>query len=134
MTNKPILALVVSRSGPLQDGLLALMTTTPQISAVLVAEDGNSALRMVENHQPALIILDMTLSRVQVVIKEVKTRWPHKQLIVIVKEIAQQKEAEASGVDNVLLEGFPAQKLVAIVEKLIDGGEETPLVQADTDG
>jgi DNA-binding NarL/FixJ family response regulator len=110
------------------------MTTTPQISAVLVAEDANSALRMVENHQPALIILGLSLSRVQAIIKEIKTRWPRKHLIVIVEDVDQQKAAEASGADNVLLEGFPTQKLVVIVERIIDGREDTPPVQADTDG
>jgi DNA-binding NarL/FixJ family response regulator len=132
MTDKSILALVVSSSGPSQNGLLALMTTIPPISAVLVAEEVNSALRMVENHQPALIILDMAERRkelvhdvgpcslkVQDVIKQIKTQWPHIHLIVLVEDIALQKEAETSGADSALLKGFSAQKLVALIEDLL---------------
>lgn len=123
MTNKSIFALVVSGIGPLQDGLLALMTTIPQISAMLVAEEANSALRMVENHQPSLIILDMSLPKMQEVITEIKTQWPQIHLIVVVENTAQQNEVEGSGVDNVLLKGFPAAKLVALIEDLLSQGE-----------
>jgi predicted SpoU family rRNA methylase len=42
--------------------------------------------------------------------------------------------AEASGADNVLLKGFPAQKLVAIVENLIERGGGHSLVQTDSGG
>ncbi len=134
MSSQSILALVVSSSGSIQDGLLALMTTIPSISAVLVAEDVNSTLRLVEYHQPALIILDLTLRRVQDVIKEIKTQWPHIHLIALAEDILQQEEAKASGSDSVLLMGFPAQKLVDIIENSIDSRADTPLVQTNGEG
>jgi len=131
MTNKPILALVVSSSGTLQNGLLALITTIPSISAVLVAEDVKSTLRMVENHQPALVILDISAPDMQDVIKQIKELYPHIHLIVLADDIAQGKEAEELEVDNVLIKGFSAYKLVAIVENLIDRREEPPPVQVN---
>ena len=134
MTNKPILALVVSSSGTLQNGLLALITTIPSISAVLVAEDVNSTLRMVENHQPALVILDMSSLEVQDVINEIKNQWPHISVIVLAEDITQQKDAETSGADSVLLKGFPAQKLITIVETVFDRREDTLLFQENTEG
>ena len=134
MTNKSVLALVVSSSGVLQNGLLALMTTIPQISAVLVAEDINSTLRMVENHQPALILLDMTLPDMQEVIKQIKEQCPRIHLIVLAEDITQQEQAKASGADSVLLSGFSAKKLLAIVENTINCQENTPPVQANTEG
>ena len=134
MTNKSILALVVSNPGSLQNGLLALMTTIPQISSVLVAEEVDAALRMVENHQPALIILDMSLPKVQEVIKQIKEQCPQIHLIVLAEDIAQQKEIEAFGVGSVLLKGFSAQKLIAIVENVLDQRGDTPPVQSNTEG
>jgi len=125
MTNKSILALVVSSSGSLQNGLLALMTTIPSVSAVLVAEDSNSALRMVENHQPALVILDMPSLNVQDVIKKIKDLCPRIHLIVLAEDVAQQKAVDSYGADSVLLKGFPAQKLIAIVEDLTRKVEES---------
>jgi DNA-binding response OmpR family regulator len=134
MTHKSILALVLSTSGTLQNGLLALMTTIPQISSVLVVEEVDATLRMVQNHQPALIILDISLPKVQEVVKQIKEQCDHVPLIVLAEDTKQQREIETFGVDNVLLKGFPAQKLIAIVENLIDQREKAPLAQPDTEG
>ena len=118
MTNKTILTLVISIPGDFQNGLLALMTTIPHLSAVLVAEDLKSAWRMIENHQPALTILDSASIPVCEVIQKIKIQWPQIHLIVLVEDIPQQKEAEESGADSVLVKGFPAQKLVKVIENL----------------
>ena len=73
MTKKTILALVVASSTSLQNGLLALMTTIPQVRTIFVAEGFYAALRMVENHQPALIILDSaSLNRINAIPYEFK--------------------------------------------------------------
>ena len=134
MTNKSFLALVISSPDSLQNGLLALLTTISPISALLVADDIHSALRMVENHQPALIILDISLSNVQEVVKQIKEQCSQIHLIVLVEDTVQQKIAEESGADSVLIKGFSAQKLIAIVESLIDQREDTPLPQTETEG
>ncbi len=134
MTNKSLLTLIVSSSGDLQNGLLALMTTIPPISAVLVVEDINSALRMAENHKPALIILDMSLPDMLDIIKQVKEQCPHVHLIVLVEDTVEEKEVEESGADSVLLKGFSAQKLIAIVENLIDRQGALPQVQTNPEG
>jgi DNA-binding NarL/FixJ family response regulator len=134
MTRKTVLALVVSSSGVLQNGLLALMTTIPQISAVLVAEDVTSTMRMVKNHQPALIILDMTLPNIKEVIKQIKEGCPRIHLIALAEDTTQQEQAKASGADSTLLSGFSAQTLITIVENIVDCQEDTPTVQAYTEG
>lgn len=134
MTNKPTLTLIISSPGTLQDGLLALITTIPQVSAVMVAEDINSALRMIENHQPALIILELSSCKVQDIINQINTQSSHINLIVLVENISQQKEAEASGADRVLVKGFPAHKLISIVEELMGIMENTPSIQTNSEG
>jgi two-component system secretion response regulator SsrB len=134
MTNKSVLALVVSSPGALQNGLLALLTTISSISAVLVAEDTESATRMVENHQPSMIILDMSLINVKEIIHQIKEQCPHIHLIVLAEDTAQQKVAEESGADGVLIKGFPAKNLIEIIESLINQREDTPLSQTDTEG
>lgn len=125
MTNKTVLALVVSSSDSLQNGLLALMTTIPHVNAVLVAEDVNSTLRMVANHRPALVVLDLSSPEMQDVITQVKAQYPRIQLIVLAEDVTQREAAEALGVDHVLIEGFSAQQLVAIVENLTRKLEES---------
>jgi response regulator of citrate/malate metabolism len=134
MTDKTLLALLVSSAGTYQNGLLALMTTIPQISVVLVVEDVKSAMRMVENHDPRLIILDIYLLEVQNVIQQIKSQYPHIQLIVIAEDFEQQKKAEVFGADNVLLKGFAAKKLVEIVEHIVVGQEGMPPGQENSQG
>ena len=89
MTNKSILTLVVSKPGDLQNGLLALMTTIPQLGAVLVANDLKSALQLVKNHQPALIILELSSCQMQDIITQIKTQWPQIHLIILVDDLLQ---------------------------------------------
>jgi DNA-binding NarL/FixJ family response regulator len=113
----------------LQNGLLALVTTNPTISAVLVAENVSSALRMIASHHPKLIILDMP--NVGETIHDIKSHWPDIHLNVLADDILQQDEAEDSGADSVLIKGFHAQKLVDIVESVIanqaDRTNENPM-------
>jgi DNA-binding NarL/FixJ family response regulator len=119
MTKKSILALVVSSSGHFQNGLLALVTTIPSISAVLVAEDTESALRLVENHQPALVILELSSCQVQDIITQIKTQWPQIYLIILVDDLMQGQDAETFGANRVLIKGFPPNKLVEVVEEIV---------------
>ena len=133
MTNKSILALVVSSSDTLQNGLLALMTTIPPISAVLVAEDVQATLRMVENHQPALIIMDMSLPQVQDVLKQIKAHWPHIHPIVLVEDTAQLNEAKECGAESVLLKGFPPQKFIGLIEALLIQREKENQIEPDAE-
>lgn len=132
MTNKMLLGLVVSNSGPLQDGILALLTTIPSISAVLVAEDKAAAMRLIENHQPAMIILDMSLPQMQDGIKQIKAQWPHIYPIVIVEDTAQLNEVKEYGAESVLLKGFPPQKFVALIETLLTQREKESQIEPDT--
>jgi DNA-binding NarL/FixJ family response regulator len=90
----------------------------------LVAEDIESTLRMVENHQPALVIMDTVSTRACEVIGKIKNQWPQIYLIALVEDIDQQKEATASGADRVLIKGFQAQKLIEIIEDLINIDEK----------
>jgi DNA-binding response OmpR family regulator len=134
MKSKSKLALIVSSDESSLNGLLALLTTLPQIGTVLVAEDQNLALRMIGNHYPALVILDMSLPDALDLIKQIRAHWARVGLIVLAKDGAQAQEAEAAGADDVLVRGFSAQKLITLAENLIDlkGGDSS--VDTDLEG
>ncbi len=126
-----MLTLIISNSGSLQDGLLALTTSIPQINAVLVTDNIDSAMAMIEDHQPALVILEMSLSKVQEVIKQIKTRWSHIHLIALVEDMTQKMDVQMSGADSVLIHGFTAQKLVSIIEDVNMANNPTANERAD---
>ena len=125
-TTKPTLALIVTGLGSLQNGLVAIMTTMPQIQVILVAEEASRALRMIADHRPALVLLDVVLPGDEegTVLKEFRTRWPSTRCIVLTDDVQQQQGAEAAGADAVLIKGFPAANLIAAIEGLLSQEDE----------
>jgi DNA-binding NarL/FixJ family response regulator len=121
MASKPVLALIVASPSSLQNGLLALLTTISQISAVMVAEEASLALRMVRDHHPTILLLDVNLPESQTLLKQLKTDWPKTRCILLVDSV-EQKEG-VTDTDAVLIKGFPAAKLVGTVEQLLSERE-----------
>ena len=117
----PLLVLIVASVGTLQNGLLALMTTIPQISAVLVAEDISSALRMIVDHRPKLILLDMDLPEdgAQTILRKLKSQSFDIRSVALVDSVQQGQDAESLGADAVLLKGFSAAKLISVTEEIL---------------
>ena len=118
---KPILALIVAAPSPLQEGLLALLTTSNQISAVIVAEEASLALRMVKDHHPNLVLLDGYLPQAQAVLEQIKNQWPQTGCIVLVGSVEQEQAFKEA--DEVLVEGFSPSRLIATIEELLAESE-----------
>ena len=120
MNKNSLLALVVANSGSLQNGLLALITTLPQIKSSLVAEDVVSALKLFEVHQPALVILDEDQLMAQDAIKEIYAKWPKIHIIALSSDISLENNLKILGADVVLVKGFTVKKLIDELDKLFD--------------
>ena len=120
MAQKPLLTLLISSTETLQDGLLALFTTIPQIGAVLVAEDKDIGLRMIENHMPKLVIIDMALPGSHDMMKQIKANWASLHLMALVEDTTQQRVVRSLGADSVLVKGFSAAMFLSIVESQIE--------------
>ena len=126
MTPSPTLALIAARPGPLQDSLVALMTTMPQVNVVLIAEDATSALRTMARHRPALVVLETNLPAEEscAPLQEIKAEWPTTGCIALADDVEQRQKAMSAGADVVLIVGFPAAKLIAAIEGLLSQEEE----------
>ena len=118
---KPVLALIIAAPSPLQDGLLALITTSDQISAVFMAEEVSVALRMVKDHRPNLVLLDSYLPGSQTVLERIKSQWPQTRCIVLVGSVEQEQAVKEA--DAVLIEGFSPSHLLATIEDLLAHSE-----------
>jgi DNA-binding NarL/FixJ family response regulator len=118
---KPVLALIIAAPSPLQDGLLALITTSDQISAVFMAEEVSVALRMVKDHRPNLVLLDSYLPGSQTVLERIKSQWPQTRCIVLVGSVEQEKTIKEA--DAVLIEGFSPSHLLSTIEDLLAQSE-----------
>ena len=123
---KPSLALIAIRPGTLQDSLVALMSTMPQVNAVLIAEDATSARRTMAHHRPALVVIEAGLPAPagseadrRPPIKEILAECPWARCIVLADDVEQQRAAESAGADVALVVGFQAARFTAAVEEVL---------------
>ena len=93
------------------------MTTADQISAVFVAEEASLALRMVKDHRPNLVLLDIRLPEAQMVLEQIKNKWPQTRCIALVG--SGEQELEVREADAVLIEGFSPSHLFGTIEALL---------------
>jgi DNA-binding NarL/FixJ family response regulator len=117
MISKTVLALIVATPSSLQNALMALMTTIPQINAVMVAEESGLALRMVKNHHPALIVMDVDFPESRTLLKHMKTQLPLARCILLVNSF--ELKEDVIGANTVLIKGFPGAKFIRTVEELL---------------
>jgi DNA-binding NarL/FixJ family response regulator len=114
-------ALIVTDLGSLHNGLLALMTTMPQIEVVGEASSASAALQMVAQHRPDLVLMDTDLpgSESCALLKQIKSDWPATRCIALANDVPQQQAAEARGADIALIKGFPPAQLITAVDRLL---------------
>ena len=112
--------LIVARPGPLGDGLRLLMAAIPWVEIVGQAGDAASALQMVVEQRPALVLLDASVPGTKdwTILRRIKAEWPRSRCVILADDIRQQS-ATAAGADVVLLKGLPATKLVEAIEGLV---------------
>lgn len=118
-----ISVLVAARPGRMRDSLLALLKSAPRISVVGQTDCGASALNMVAVYHPALALLDTDLpdGKVFAVLEQIKALEPRCCCLVLADDRHQQQDAVSAGADAALLKGFPAARLLDVIERLVDG-------------
>ena len=113
MKKNPVLALIIALPSPLLDGLLALMTTSDLINAVLVAEEASQALRMVKDHHPNLVLLDSHLPQARMILERIKNDWPQTRCLALVGSVEQEQTFKDA--DAVLLEVLSGRAWLAVI-------------------
>lgn len=113
--------LIVARPGPLQDAVEALIATISQIEIIGKVEAAASALRFVSESRPDLLLLDAGLPGDEVwsVLRYGRVEHPELRCVVLADDAEQVREASATGADAVFLKGFPADRLVSTLERLL---------------
>ncbi|MBN1813888.1 MAG: response regulator transcription factor [Anaerolineae bacterium] len=124
MLRQPV-TLVIARSAQLRESLLVLLRAIPQIEAVYQAEDGPSALVMMPQVQPALVLLDYDLpdDELRTTLSQLRTAWPKAQYVVLFGDEHNRRRAKDAGADSVLLKGIRATTIMRTIEGLLS---ETP--------
>ena len=120
MNNSKPLILIAAPPGDLQIGLQALLIAGLEVD-VLVTGEESSALKVIERHNPTLVILDhdLPMNTVLMIIQHIKSSWPDIRCIVLVNDEQQRQKVVCSGADLIVIKGLPGGKLVTEIEKIL---------------
>ena len=116
--------LIVSPPGDLQIGLQALLNTHLDVDVLVVGESA-SALKVIERHNPTLVLLDQVNpgNMAAIIVHDIKTINSEIQCIVLVNDDQGRQELIDAGADLVVIKGLPGAKLVSEIKRLLFGTE-----------
>jgi DNA-binding NarL/FixJ family response regulator len=115
------MALILAKPGPLRDSLRAFLLTLPQVKEVRFVNDAPSALEVVSEINPDLVLIDADLSGGEALtaVRRIRGDDPHSRCLVLADDMQQQRDAAAAGADVALLKGCRATELFDAIEKLL---------------
>jgi DNA-binding NarL/FixJ family response regulator len=120
MDMEKTIRLLIADDGPrARHGLRAILATVPGIEVVGEASSGKEALRLVETHQPDVVLMDIVMPTMDGLkaTRAIKERWPEVKVIIITMYSSHREEALAAGADVYLIKGCPPDELIkAILE------------------
>lgn len=113
--------LVVAKPGHFWNGLQSLLRTVPQIEIIAETRDPSVLTRLDTEMRPELYLLDASLfdGGAWTALAKINRESAHTQCVVLVDDDKQQKSAQNAGADLVLSKGYPAAKLVSLIEELL---------------
>jgi DNA-binding NarL/FixJ family response regulator len=100
-----------------RNGLRALLSSLPAVDVVREASDGQEAIRLVEDAQPDVVLMDVRMPELDGLraTRLIKRRWPQVRVVVLTLYAAYLAEAIAVGADGFLVKGCPTEDLLAAV-------------------
>jgi YesN/AraC family two-component response regulator len=102
---------------------LLMTTIMHQIGhEVMEAADGQSALNILKQHLPDVVLTDLRMPQMTGVqlIAEVKERFPHLPIVVVSAFSDQIEKALQKGAENFLVKPFAKRQLVDVVNKTLE--------------
>ncbi len=124
MTSKKRMVIVEDHQ-LLREGLKTMISAFENIEIVGEADDGLEAIRKVRNIQPDIILLDLSMPKMDgiSIMKEVKSQFPAiKILVLTIHEVDHYVlEAFNAGADGYCIKNASCQELEVAIKSVIDG-------------
>jgi DNA-binding NarL/FixJ family response regulator len=109
----------------LREGLRALLTADPGFDVVGEAEDGRDAVRCVENHLPDLVLMDLSLPRMNGMdaIREIKRRCPETKVLALTVHKTEEYILATlrAGADGYVLKDATHAELLMAIKSVLMG-------------
>jgi len=98
-------------------GMRALLTTWPRFEIVGEATDGQEAIRLVEQCQPDVVLIDVRMPLLDglAATRLIKSRWPSVKVVVLSLYPFYRAEALAAGADAFLVKGCMVNELLGAI-------------------
>lgn len=116
--------IVVSRPGVMQRALRTSLSVCPTVQVLASAGDGLTALKLIEDHSPGLVVIDANLlpEESEALVAAVKAGHDQARCLVFVQSLRQEATMTAAGADAVMLRDEPADNLRAVLARLTAPG------------
>jgi DNA-binding NarL/FixJ family response regulator len=109
----------------LREGLKSLLRTIEDLDIVGEAADGLEAIRCVENYHPELLLLDLSMPKMNgiSVIRDIKGRFPETKILVLTIHESEDYILESfhSGLDGYCLKDANYTELLNAIRSVLDG-------------
>ena len=109
----------------LREGLRALLSAKPDYEIVGEAEDGNAAIRCVEKLKPNLVLMDLSMPRMNGIdaIKEIKKRSPETKVLVLTVHKTDEYIIATfqAGADGYVLKDSTHAELELAIQNVLSG-------------
>ena len=114
-------ALIIANPGSLSDSLKKLLESTFQVKPACQVEDYETALGIVKQHRPELVVLDFNLPQGESLasLQLLKEACPQVPCLVMVDSEQDLRSAQSAGAEVVLIKGTPAGTFLKTIEELL---------------
>ena len=113
------LLLLITRAGPLAEGLCGLLSTIPGIEIAGPVDSLDDALALAARRRPTLVLVDLGpfAAQAPAVVGLLKMALDSAH-VLLADDVEQQRAAAAAGADAVLLKGSRPSELATTVGRL----------------
>jgi len=109
----------------LREGLRSLLSAKPEYEVVGEAEDGNAAIRCAEKFKPNLVLMDLSMPKMNGIdaIKEIKKRSPETKVLVLTVHKSDEyiRATFQAGADGYVLKDATHAELEMAIQNILSG-------------